>query len=119
MSMALLIMTWVTSAVAATIIVAFAGPAAATSINYPEIQTVSSQGPGYMILAGTTVRDHRTNKGSSGNWTPSGTSGTPPPLTSRPRYKCQPAGGGLCLAVPLPAGKQPGGVLVSPGSKRR
>jgi len=60
-----------TTAVVAALIVMFAGPAAATSITYSEIQAVSSpvmlgsHGQGSMMLAGAKVRDHRNKQGGS------------------------------------------------------
>jgi len=76
-----------TSAVLATFIVATVATETAASGAYPTFQNrqqelanieVTPQSQGYIMMAGATVRDHRTNKGgTSGNW--SGTNVVPPP----------------------------------------
>jgi hypothetical protein len=87
MSRTLLTMTLVTSTVLAAFMTATAGQIPATSVTDPTVQIsrqqslasiqVDSRVPGYMMLAGATVRDHRSN--SSGTW--QGSSSTPPPVS--------------------------------------
>ncbi len=106
-----------TSAAVAVLIVVSAGPAAATSITYSGIQTVSSlvmagtnesQGQGHIMLAGATVRDHRSNQG--GTYNPSGWYGG----------GGRGAGGRRGQTPPVSPGNGEGGVTVTPtpGSQR-
>ena len=119
-----------TTAVVAALIIMFAGPAAATSITYSEIQTVSSpvmvgsHGQGYVMLAGAKVRDHRSCAPNCGTYNTGDTGGP----YGHPNHK----GGGVNNPPPLAQPKptinvygyrpllldQHGGVAVSGKQKR-
>jgi hypothetical protein len=99
MSRAFFIMTLVTSAAVAAFIVVSAGPTAATSIADIESQIVSSlamagwQSPGYMMLAGAKVRDHRSCAPNCGSYNATagrpghrpGLNNPPPLATAKPK----------------------------------
>jgi hypothetical protein len=74
----------------ATLIIATAGTDVVASVTSPTFQSsrqselarieVPPQSHGYIMMAGTIVRDHRSNNsGTTGNW--SGTNVTPPPVS--------------------------------------